>query len=357
MIVLLDNVQILVIIEDAGGKCLPCVVDIRFEDQVSRAVEQAVEKFGGIDVLVNNASAISITGTVSTEMKRYDLMMGINARGTFLTSKLCIPYLKKGRNPHILNISPPLNMKPRWFRDYCAYTMAKYGMSMCVLGMSEELKPDGIAVNALWPRTAIATAAMEMLAGDEGMKMSRPPDIMADAILQHTCDQMTGQFLIDDDVVKKAGITDLDQYANSPGSKLLPDYFLDEAELMDIHKQFKESSKDKAHSPKAIFEGLAHYITPDIVKSTQCTFLFDVDGDLWLLDLKNGDGSMQQVSDDASYDVKMTMKEDIMVELFTGKQKAAAAYMTGKLKIKGDLGKAMKLEKLMSQLQVKKSKL
>ena len=126
---------------------------------------------------------------------------------------------------------------------------------------------------------------------------------------------------------------------------------------MDIHKQFKESSKDKAHSPKAIFEGLAHYITPDIVKSTQCTFLFEVDGDLWLLDLKNGDGSMQQVSDDASYDVKMTMKEDIMVELFTGKQKAAAAYMTGKLKIKGDLGKAMKLEKLMSQLQVKKSKL
>ncbi|XP_065894253.1 hydroxysteroid dehydrogenase-like protein 2 [Dysidea avara] len=140
-------------VEDAGGKCLPCVVDIRFEDQVSRAVEQAVEKFGGIDVLVNNASAISITGTVSTEMKRYDLMMGINARGTFLTSKLCIPYLKKGRNPHILNISPPLNMKPRWFRDHCAYTMAKYGMSMCVLGMSEELKPDGIAVNALWPRT------------------------------------------------------------------------------------------------------------------------------------------------------------------------------------------------------------
>ncbi|XP_065904803.1 hydroxysteroid dehydrogenase-like protein 2 [Dysidea avara] len=347
-------------VEDAGGKCLPCVVDIRFEDQVSRAIEQAVEKFGGIDVLVNNASAISITGTVSTEMKRYDLMMGINARGTFLTSKLCIPYLKKGRNPHILNISPPLNMKPRWFRDHCAYTMAKYGMSMCVLGMSEELKPDGIAVNALWPRTAIATAAMEMLAGDEGMKMSRSPDIMADAayaILQHTCDQMTGQFLIDDDVVKKAGITDLDQYANSPGSKLLPDYFLDEAELMDIHKQFKESSKDKAHSPKAIFEGLAHYITPDIVKSTQCTFLFEVDGDLWLLDLKNGDGSMQQVSDDASYDVKMTMKEDIMVELFTGKQKAAAAYMTGKLKIKGDLGKAMKLEKLMSQLQVKKSKL
>ena len=203
-------------VEKAGGKCLPCIVDIRNDEQVFSAVDQAVKKFGGIDILVNNASAISLTGTLATDMKRFDLMMGINARGTYLCSKACIPHLMKGKNPHILNISPPLNMKPRWFKDHVAYTMAKYGMSMCVLGMSEELKADGIAVNALWPKTAILTAAMEMLGGNDVGVNCRKPEIMSDAahvILTKPSKEYTGHFAIDEEVLREVGVTDFEQYA------------------------------------------------------------------------------------------------------------------------------------------------
>jgi len=217
-------------IKAAGGQALPLAVDIRNEDQVIAAVQKAVETFGGIDILVNNASAISLTNTTSTPMKRYDLMHQINTRGTYLCSQVCIPHLKKATNPHILNLSPPLNMEVRWFAPHVAYTMAKYGMSMCVLGMHEELRSDGIAVNALWPRTAIATAAVEnLLGGEEAMKGCRTVDIMSDAahvILTRNSREFTGHFCIDDEVLASTGVTNLDKYAITPGAPLFPDFFV-----------------------------------------------------------------------------------------------------------------------------------
>ncbi|MGZ3419955.1 MAG: SDR family oxidoreductase [Polyangiales bacterium] len=216
-------------IEKAGGKALPLVCDIRFEDQVQKAVAETVAKFGGIDICVNNASAISLTGTLETDMKRYDLMNGINARGTFLTSKLCLPHLLKSSNGHILNISPPLSMKPKWFGGHVAYTMAKFGMSMCVLGMAEEFKGK-VSVNALWPKTVIATAAVQnLLGGDETIKVSRKPDIMADAAYSIVTKgkDFTGQFLIDEEVLRADGVTDFDQYLMVPGAQPALDFFLD----------------------------------------------------------------------------------------------------------------------------------
>jgi citronellol/citronellal dehydrogenase len=208
------------------------VCDIRFEEQVSAAVEKAVATFGGIDICVNNASAISLTGTLQTDMKRFDLMHDINARGTFMVSKYCIPHLKKGSNPHILTLSPPLNMKPKWFKRHVAYTMAKFGMSMCTLGMSAELLPDGIAVNSLWPETAIATAAVQnLLGGDEMIKGSRKPEIMGDAayaIFNKPSKECTGNFFIDVNVLRSEGVTDFEQYAVAPGHKLVRDFYLDD---------------------------------------------------------------------------------------------------------------------------------
>lgn len=217
-------------VEKAGGRALAVVCDIRFEDQVFAAVQKTVETFGGIDILINNASAISLTGTLETPIKRFDLMHQINARGTYLCTQACIPHLKKASNPHVLMNSPPLNMKPRWFQNHVAYTMAKYGMSMCTLGMSEEFRGDGIAVNALWPRTAIATAAINMLGGEAMMKQSRKPEIMADAahaILIRDARSCTGNFFIDDEVLREEGVTDFDAYAVDPSQSLAPDFFLD----------------------------------------------------------------------------------------------------------------------------------
>lgn len=217
-------------IEAAGGRGLACAADIRFEEQVQQAVEQTVAKFGGIDILVNNASAIQLTGTLETDMKRYDLMHGVNVRGTYLTSRVCLPQLLKAANPHILNLSPPLNMEARWFKNHVAYTMSKFGMSMCVLGMAAEFRAKGVAVNALWPRTAIATAAvMNLLGGDEAMRRCRKPEIMADAahaILVRESRSCTGNFFIDDDVLKSEGISDLENYSITPGAELLPDFFV-----------------------------------------------------------------------------------------------------------------------------------
>ncbi len=221
-------------IEVAGGKALPMQVDIRDENAVASAMKKTAERFGGIDILVNNASAISLTGTMETPMKRFDLMFGVNVRGTFACSQACIPYLQQsaqaGRQPHILNLSPPLSMQPRWFGPHVAYTMAKYGMSMCVLGMAEELKAYGIGVNALWPRTVIATAALNLIPMANA-QLGRKPDIMADAahaVLSRDPRQCTGNFFIDDDVLKAAGVGDLEQYAVTPGNRnLLPDLFVD----------------------------------------------------------------------------------------------------------------------------------
>ncbi len=217
-------------IEKAGGQALPLVVDVRDEASVLAAVEQTVARFGGIDICVNNASAIQLTGTLETDMKRYDLMNGVNARGTYLTSKACIPHLKRAANPHVLMISPPLDMSPRWFSGHTAYSMAKFGMSMCVLGMSAEFQADGIAFNALWPRTGIATAAIQFaLAGDEGMKQCRTVDIMSDAahaIFEKPARDFTGQFLIDDTFLYGEGVRDFDQYRVDPTRPLMPDFFV-----------------------------------------------------------------------------------------------------------------------------------
>ena len=217
-------------IERAGGTALPIQTDIREEEQVLHAVEAAVERFGGIDILVNNASAISLTGTLETPMKRVDLMLGINLRGTYLCSRVAIPYLKKSANPHILTLSPPLNLNPRWFKQHTAYTIAKYGMSLSVLGMAEEFRDAGIAVNALWPRTTIATAALQIIPGANAQP-GRKPEIMADAahhVLTQDSRRLTGRFLIDEEVLREAGVRDFAPYAVKPGETLRIDLFLDE---------------------------------------------------------------------------------------------------------------------------------
>jgi citronellol/citronellal dehydrogenase len=218
-------------IEAAGGRALPVVCDIRDDDAVRNAVQAGVDKFGGIDICINNASAISLTSTLQTSMQRFDLMHQVNTRGTFLVSQTCIPHLLKSANPHILNLSAPLNMEEKWFRNHVAYSIAKYGMSMCVLGMAGEFREQGIAVNALWPRTAIATAAVQnLLGGEEMSQRSRTPAIMADAahiILTKPSRDFTGNFCIDDEVLESAGITDLSRYAVNPDKELLPDFFVD----------------------------------------------------------------------------------------------------------------------------------
>ncbi len=218
-------------IEAAGGKALPLVVDVREEDIVEKAMAQAAETFGGIDILINNASAISLTNTLQTPMKRYDLMHQINIRGTYLCSQKAIPYLKEAENPHVLNLSPPLNFESRWFKPHVAYSMAKYGMSLCVLGMAEEFRKTGIAFNALWPRTAIDTAAMDMIGGGQVNRNCRKPEIMADAahiILTRPARDFTGNFCIDDETLAEEGITDLSTYRHDgvKEEELLPDFFV-----------------------------------------------------------------------------------------------------------------------------------
>jgi citronellol/citronellal dehydrogenase len=219
-------------IEEAGGKALPVVGDIRDEQQVQAAVAQAVDRFGGIDVCVNNASAINLAGTEALDMKRYDLMQDINTRGTFVVSKTCIPHLKRAANPHVLTLSPPLLTDPKWFKAHAAYTIAKYGMSMCTLGMAEEFRDDGIAFNSLWPRTIIATAAVQnILGGDEAMARSRSPEIYADAahaIVTRPSREATGNFFLCEDVLAEEGVTDLTAYSyGGADADLIPDLFVE----------------------------------------------------------------------------------------------------------------------------------
>uniref|UniRef100_A0A3Q2W7N7 Hydroxysteroid dehydrogenase-like protein 2 n=1 Tax=Haplochromis burtoni TaxID=8153 RepID=A0A3Q2W7N7_HAPBU len=322
-------------VEAAGGKALPCVVDIRDEQQIGDAVQKAVDAFGGIDILVNNASAISLTGTLETHMKKVDLMLGINLRGTYLTSKLVIPHLLKSRNPHILNLSPPLNLNPVWFKNHTAYTMAKYGMSMCVLGMAEEFRGQ-IAVNALWPRTAIQTAAMDMLGGEGVSKQCRKADIIADAayaILSRPKDY-TGHFLVDEEFLREQGVKDFDQYAVQPGHPLLPDFFLDETpeslvEKMEQHgatPAFKPPSSS-SYTPtsggpvETTFDVIKGVINEDVVKSTQGIYQFDLSGEhtgVWFLDLKTGSGSVGQGESPTKADVVMKMDSSDFSKMFSG---------------------------------------
>uniref|UniRef100_A0A9J7ZN63 Hydroxysteroid dehydrogenase-like protein 2 n=1 Tax=Cyprinus carpio carpio TaxID=630221 RepID=A0A9J7ZN63_CYPCA len=358
-------------IEAAGGKALPCIVDVRDEKQINNAVGKAVEKFGGIDILVNNASAINLTGTLETPMKKVDLMLGINLRGTYLTSKLCIPHLLKSKNPHILNLSPPLNLNPIWFKNHTGepYTMAKYGMSMCVLGMAEEFK-GSIAVNALWPKTAIQTAAMDMLGGSGIDKQCRKVEIVADAAYaifkQPT--SFTGQFVIDEDILRKEGIRDFDVYAVEPGHPLLPDFFLDQ-QPEDLARQMKEhgatpafksgkTSTDSASTGPVsdMFNIIRGVLSPDIVKTTQGVYRFDLSGDhagVWYIDLKNDAGSAGSGEPPVKADVIMTLDSSDFIKMFEGKLKPTMAFMSGKLKIKGDMGLAIKLEKMMAMMKSK----
>jgi citronellol/citronellal dehydrogenase len=217
-------------IEKAGGRALACAVDVRFEDQIHAAVDAAVEAFGGIDILVNNASAISLGGTLETPMKRFDLMHAVNARGTFACSQACLPHLRKASNPHILNLSPPLHFEERWFAPHVAYSLAKYAMSLCVLGMAGEFRKDGVAVNALWPRTVIATAAVRnLLGGDEVIRGSRTPEIVADAahvVLTSPSRTCTGNYFVDEDLLRSVGVSDFTKYQTVPDADLLPDFFV-----------------------------------------------------------------------------------------------------------------------------------
>lgn len=359
-------------IEAAGGKALPCVVDVRDEESVAASVEAAVSQFGGIDILVNNASAISLTGTQQTAMKKYDLMHQINTRGTYLVSKMCIPHLIKGTNPHILNISPPLNMKPRWFRDHVAYTMAKYGMSMCVLGMAEEFRDDGVAVNALWPRTAIITAAMEMLGGKDVGPQCRKPEIMSDAgysILIRDSKIYTGNFAIDDEVLREEGITNFDSYAVDPKATLMPDFFLDEfspevakAVLQNEPKPAAEkaaqSGSAEADQIAQVFESVKKLITKESVDKMQSVYAFNItvagtEPQIWYLDLKSENGAVGKGDIPVTPDVTFTINADNFKKMFAGNLKPTTAFMSGKMKMKGDLSKAMKLESLMGKLQSK----
>jgi NAD(P)-dependent dehydrogenase (short-subunit alcohol dehydrogenase family)/putative sterol carrier protein len=370
-------------IEAAGGQALPCIVDVRDEAQIQNSIEETVKAFGGIDIVINNASAISLTGTQETSMKTYDLMHTINTRGTYLVSKLAIPYLKesalKGRNPHILNNSPPLNMTPRWFQNHVAYTMAKYGMSMCVLGMAEEFKKDGIAVNAIWPRTAIMTAAMEMLGGGEGIRnQCRNTDIMSDAayvILTRDSRTFTGNFCVDEQILREEGVKDFSKYLADPAGKesdLMPDFFLDDFSEAQQHEVVTRQTSQSAAKQEAasapsvqgsgpiidVFKQLEAHLNEDIVKKTNAVYAFTIpdDNSEWYLDLKNGSGSYGAGQPSAGKaDVTFTLKSADFGKMFAGKLKPTTAFMTGKLKIAGNMGKAMNLEKLMGKLQKTRS--
>lgn len=353
-------------IEDAGGKALACIVDVRDEQQIQSAVEQAVQKFGGIDILVNNASAINLTGTLGTSMKKVDLMLAVNLRGTYLTSKLCIPHLLKSSNPHILNLSPPLNLNPIWFKNHTAYTMAKYGMSMCVLGMAEEFR-GRISVNALWPKTAIQTAAMDMLGGDGIGRQCRKPDIMADAaytvfsrpLAGSAC--TTGHFLIDEDVLREVGLSDMEVYAVEPGHPLLPDFFLDvETDGATATSKAPPSSMLSGTTTsdpiEETFGLIRKVLSHDLVQSTKGVYQFELSGQhagSWFVDLKQGTGLAGRGPAPLTPDVVMSMDSALFSRMFRGELKPTMAFMTGKLRITGDMTLAIKLEKMMAALQSK----
>ncbi|RVE66210.1 hypothetical protein OJAV_G00124750 [Oryzias javanicus] len=354
-------------VEAAGGKALPCVVDIRDEQQIGSAVQKAVDTFGGIDILVNNASAISLTGTLETPMKKVDLMLGINLRGTYLTSKLVIPHLLKSRSPHILNLSPPLNLNPVWFKNHTAYTMAKYGMSMCVLGMAEEFRGQ-IAINALWPKTAIQTAAMDML-----VERAWPNSVVRQTSWRTpptpSCPNRrttrVTSWWTRTSSERRASRT-LSRTPSIQGHPLLPDFFLDESPDVLV-QQMEQHGATPAFKPPPVssapplssgpiestFDVIRGVLSEDVVKSTQGVYRFDLSGEnagVWFLDLKNGAGSAGKGDPPLKADVVMKMDSGDFSKMFSGKLKPTLAFMSGKLQIKGDMTLAIKLEKLMGRM-------
>uniref|UniRef100_A0A8V0XRA3 Hydroxysteroid dehydrogenase-like protein 2 n=1 Tax=Gallus gallus TaxID=9031 RepID=A0A8V0XRA3_CHICK len=319
-------------IEAAGGRALPCIVNVRQEEQIISAVEKAVKTFGGIDILVNNASAISLTGTLETETKKVNLMMDVNVRGTYLTSKACLPYLRKSKNPHILNLSPPMNMKPIWFKNHCA----------------------------------IHTAAMDMLGGSGIEKQCRKTDIIADAAycILTKPKSFTGNFIIDEVLLREEGVKDFDVYAIAPGHPLMPDFFLDaETDMTESHGASQASDGAKANKESApagpvaeTFRLIQGELNKEMVKSTQGVFQFELSGDeggTWYLDLKTSSGSAGFGKPPAAADVVMSMSSGDFVKMFTGKLKPTMAFMSGKLRIKGNMALAVKLEKMLTQFNAK----
>ncbi|NXP83568.1 HSDL2 protein, partial [Passerina amoena] len=354
-------------IEAAGGKALPCIVNVREEQQIINAVEKAVKTFGGIDILVNNASAISLTGTLETTTKKVNLMMDVNVRGTYLTSKACLPHLRKSKNPHILNLSPPMNLNPMWFKNHCAYTISKYGMSMCVLGMAEEFRGE-VAVNALWPKTAIHTAAMDMLGGAGIEKQCRKTDILADAAycILTKPKTFTGNFIIDEVLLREEGVKDFDVYAIAPGKRRLLKVrsAQEEKKLSRSQQEGADAAKAKTESAAAMpsgpvaetFRVIQGAVTEEYVRRTQGVFQFELSGDgggTWYIDLKTKGGSAGFGKPPVTADVVMSMSSADFVKMFTGKLKPTLAFMTGRLRIKGNMALAIKLEKMLSQLNSK----
>ncbi|VDM10913.1 unnamed protein product [Wuchereria bancrofti] len=340
-------------IEKVGGKGLACVVDVRDEQSVTKAVSETVEKFGGIDILINNASAISLTGTLQTTMKKFDLMHQINTRGTFLMSQKCIPFLKNGKNPHILNISPPLNMAKQWFTNHVAYTMAKYGMSMCVLGMHEELRPFSIAVNALWPRTAIWTAAMEMISTGAVQNNCRKPTIVADAayaLLSRDSANYTGNFVIDEEILREEGMKDFDQYSINPGATLLEDFF-----LSDVAETANFATTTSILSLDVLIDEAKQRITPNIVQKIQAIYQCDViEGSkihTIYFNLKNGQGGVHKLLNNTQHvDVHFIIDLQTLCKLFSGEMPSTVAVASGKLKIEGSMEKALLFSQLFKPL-------
>ena len=340
---------------------MPIQCDLRDEEAVKNAFDKTFQTFGGLDILINNASAISLTGTEETTMKKYDLMHSINTRGTYMASKYALPGLKKSSNAHILNISPPLLMKPIWFEPHVAYTMAKYGMSMCVLGMAGEFRDMGIAVNALWPRTAIWTAAMAMLGGgvDETAKRCRTVDIMSDsayAILSKPSKSTTGNFFIDEELLRSEGITNFESYSVQPGHDLMPDFFIPEHLMagLDVSGVTETAKSSQGSSGlENYFNKAKNLITDELKKEINATLVFTISGKNYLMELvKDRDLRIEQVQDVPKSDVTLTSDEETFLKIAKGELKPTNAFMSGKLKIKGNMTIAMKAEKLFKAIKV-----
>ncbi|NXC91333.1 HSDL2 protein, partial [Cercotrichas coryphoeus] len=349
-------------IEAAGGKALPCIVNVREEQQIINAVEKAVKTFGGIDILVNNASAISLTGTLETATKKVNLMMDVNVRGTYLTSKACLPHLRKSKNPHILNLSPPMNLNPMWFKNHCGELQSEPLLLFCE-------KHVNTCVKALFSSPpnflAIHTAAMDMLGGAGIEKQCRKTDILADAAycILTKPKTFTGNFIIDEVLLREEGVKDFDVYAIAPGHPLMPDFFLDK-KLSGSQQEGADEAKVKTQSAAAepsgpvaeTFRVIQGAVTEEYVRTTQGVFQFELSGDgggTWYIDLKTKGGSAGFGKPPVPADVVMSMSSGDFVKMFTGKLKPTLAFMSGKLRIKGNMGLAIKLEKMLSQLNSK----
>lgn len=360
-------------VEQAGGKSLAVQLDLRDEETVKSAIDKTIAKFGGIDLLVNNASAIFIARAEDTPMKRFDLMNSINVRGTYMMSKYAIPYLKKAKNPHIINLSPPLELKNQWFSQNTAYTMSKYGMTLSAFGLAAELG-GSVAVNALWPKTAIWTAAMNMLGGEESRKGSRNPSIMADAAYVIACKDksVSGNFFIDEELLKEEGVENFEQYAECPGHPLLPDFFLPDRILKDFDPNLLESlakqvtkkdSKKEANptsdSPSnegpvaSVFAAASGAVTDEIKDDLNATLHFLISDKSWTLVSKKGAALEVKNEKPEKADVTLITDDATFVKMAKGEVKPTSAFMSGKLKIKGSMGLALKVEKLFGKLKGK----